>query len=40
MRNPQKYFRRGGAKREKSRSMAVSTTTSLFWSELGVAIGG
>jgi hypothetical protein len=35
-----KKFRRDDAKTEKSRSMEVSTTTSLFWSELGVASGG
>jgi hypothetical protein len=35
-----KKLRRDDAKTEKSRSMEVSTTTSLFWSELGVAIGG
>jgi hypothetical protein len=40
MRNSQKNFRLGEAKPEKRRNMVVSTTTSLFWSELGVAIGG
>ena len=40
MRESPKNLRRGESKREKRRNMVVSTTTSLFVSELGVAIGG